>query len=165
MQQAFDKYLMFKNRLEKLYRHLHKQAKRQGISCYRIYDHDLPEFPFMIEIYEDKLYVAEYKRRHALSDEAHSAWLAECNKLMSDVLVIAPENIFFKTRQRKEGRLGQYQKINEEKNEFIVKENGLKFIVNLSDYLDTGLFLDHRNTRQMVREISDSRSVLNLFCY
>jgi 23S rRNA (cytosine1962-C5)-methyltransferase len=165
MEQAFGKYLMFKNRLEKLYRNLSKQAKRQGISCYRVYDHDLPEFPFMIEIYEDKLYVAEYKRRHGLSDEAHAAWLEDCGKLMSDVLMTAQENIFFKTRQRKEGRLGQYQKITEEKNEFIVEENGLKFIVNLSDYLDTGLFLDHRITRQMVREMSDRKSVLNLFCY
>jgi 23S rRNA (cytosine1962-C5)-methyltransferase len=165
MEQAFGKYIMFKNRLEKLYRHLGKQAKRQNISCYRVYDHDLPEFPFMIEVYEDKLYVAEYKRRHGLSDEAHEAWLAECSKIMTEVLVIQPENIFFKTRQRKEGRLGQYQKINEEKNEFVVQENGLKFIVNLSDYLDTGLFLDHRTTRQMVREMSEQKKILNLFCY
>jgi 23S rRNA (cytosine1962-C5)-methyltransferase len=165
MEQAFGKYIMFKNRLEKLYRHLGKQAKRQNISCYRVYDHDLPEFPFMIEVYEDKLYVAEYKRRHGLGDEAHEAWLAECSKIMTEVLAIPPENIFFKTRQRKEGRLGQYQKINEEKNEFVVQENGLKFIVNLSDYLDTGLFLDHRTTRQMVREMSEQKKILNLFCY
>lgn len=165
MQQAFDKYLMFQNRLEKVYRHLGKQAKRQGISCYRIYDHDLPEFPFIIELYEDKLYVSEYKRRHSMSDEQYEEWLEECKKIMAGVLQVTEENIFLKMRQRKEGRQGQYQKVDEVKNEFVVQENGLKFIVNLSDYLDTGLFLDHRITRQMVRELSNEKHVLNLFCY
>jgi 23S rRNA (cytosine1962-C5)-methyltransferase len=165
MQQAFDKYLMFRNRLEKVYKHLSKQAKRQGISCYRIYDHDLPEFPFIIEIYEDKLYVSEYKRKHALSDEEHEEWLEQCRKIISDILQLSEEAIFFRMRQRKEGRQGQYQKVDEAKNEFVVYENGLKFIVNLSDYLDTGLFLDHRITRQMVKELSNEKRVLNLFCY
>lgn len=165
MQQAFDKYLMFQNRLEKVYKHTGKQAKRQGIGCYRVYDHDLPEFPFLIEVYEDRLYVAEYKRRHTLTDEQHDEWLLHCKEIMAEVLGIGPDNIFLKLRQRKENRLGQYQKLNEEKAEFIVHENGLKFIVNLSDYLDTGLFLDHRLTRQMVRELADQKRVLNLFCY
>lgn len=165
MQQAFDKYLMFRNRLEKVYRHLSKQAKRQGISCYRIYDHDLPEFPFIIEIYEDKIYVSEYKRKHALSDEEHEEWLEQCRKIISDILQVSEEAIFFRIRQRKEGRQGQYQKVDEAKSEFVVYENGLKFIVNLSDYLDTGLFLDHRITRQMVKELSNKKRVLNLFCY
>lgn len=165
MQQAFGKYLMFRNRLEKVYRHLSKQARKQGISCYRIYDHDLPEFPFIIEIYEDKLYVSEYKRRHNMSEEEHDEWMEACIGVMAEVLSVSKDNIFLKLRQRKAGRLGQYQKLNEEKNEFIVQENGLQFIVNLSDYLDTGLFLDHRITRQMVREASDGKKVLNLFCY
>lgn len=165
MQQAFDKYLMFRNRLEKVYKHLSKQARKQGITCYRIYDHDLPEFPFLIEFYEDKLYVSEYKRRHTLSDEEHEEWLQGCKKIMAEVLSVSEPDVFFKMRQRKEGRQGQYQKLDEVKNEFIIHESGLKFIVNLSDYLDTGLFLDHRITRGMVREISDKKRVLNLFCY
>src|SRR4051812_13870521 len=111
MEQAFDKYLMFQNRLEKVHRHLGKQAKRQGITCYRVYDHDLPEFPFLIEIYEGRLYVSEYKRRHAMDDEEHEAWLTGCKKVMATVLEVPEENIFLKLRQRKEGRLGQYQKI------------------------------------------------------
>jgi 23S rRNA (cytosine1962-C5)-methyltransferase len=165
MQQPFGKYLMFQNRLEKVYKHLSKQAKRQNITCYRIYDHDLPEFPFIIEVYEDKLYVSEYKRKHAMSDEQHENWLDECKKVMAEVINVSVENIFLKMRQRKEGRTGQYQKVDELKNEFIVNENGLKFIVNLSDYLDTGLFLDHRITRQMFGELSTGKRVLNLFCY
>lgn len=165
MQQPFSKFLMFRNRLEKVFRHLSKQATRQGITCYRIYDHDLPEFPFIIEIYDDMLYVSEYKRHHNMSEEEHEAWWEECKKIMADVLHIVSENIFLKLRQRKEGRLGQYKKLDERKHEFIVNENGLKFIINLTDYLDTGLFLDHRITRQMVKEISKNKTVLNLFCY
>lgn len=165
MQQTFDKYSMFRNRLDKLYKHLGKQARRQHITCYRLYDHDLPQFPFIIEFYEDKLYVSEYKRKHTLTPEEHAEWLEQCVQIMVDVLHVNDEMIFTKLRQRKEGRLGQYQKTNERKDEFIVTENGLQFIVNLSDYLDTGLFLDHRITRQMVKELSNNKKVLNLFCY
>lgn len=165
MQQSFDKFLMFKNRLEKVYRHLSKQARRQNITCYRIYDHDLPEFPLLIELYEDKLYVAEYKRNHALSPGEHENWLVGCKAVMAEVLPVTAENIFVKLRQRKENRLGQYQKLDTRRSEFVVRENGLQFIVNLSDYLDTGLFLDHRITRQMVKELSHQKRVLNLFCY
>jgi 23S rRNA (cytosine1962-C5)-methyltransferase len=165
MQHSFDKFLSFQNRLEKMYRHLSKQARRQGITCYRVYDHDLPEAPFMIEIYEDKLYVSEYKRRHHLSEEEHEQWLEESLNVMARVTGIGKENIYVKMRQRKEGKAGQYQKVAEEKNEFVVQEAGLKFLVNLSDYLDTGLFLDHRITRQMVQEQCKGKRVLNLFCY
>jgi 23S rRNA (cytosine1962-C5)-methyltransferase len=165
MEQSFGKVLMFSNRLRKVYRHLQKQAARQGITCFRIYDHDLPEFPFIIEQYEDKLYVSEYKRNHRLTEEEHIAWLENCTQTMASVVGVPSENIFLKIRKRKEGRQDQYQKLEEERKEFIVSEGGLKFIVNLSDYLDTGLFLDHRLTRQMVREIARGRDVLNLFCY
>ena len=165
MQQPFDKFLMFRNRLEKVYRHLSKQARRQGISCYRIYDHDIPEAPFLIELYGDRLYVSEYKRRHNLDDEAHEQWLEECRMVMSEVVGVPKDHIFLRMRQRKAGRLGQYQKLDETKGEFIVEEGGLKFLVNLTDYLDTGLFLDHRVTRAMVRERSAGKRVLNLFCY
>jgi 23S rRNA (cytosine1962-C5)-methyltransferase len=165
MQQPFDKYLMFRNRLEKVFRHISKQARRQGITCYRIYDHDLPEFPFIIENYDGRLYVSEYKRRHGLSDEEHAQWMAECLHIMSSITGIIPEAIFTKLRQRNDHREKQYQKLAEERNEFVVEEGRLKFIVNLSDYLDTGLFLDHRLTRQMVREEAKGKRVLNLFCY
>lgn len=162
---AADKFEMFKNRLIKVYRHLQKIAKKQNISCYRIYDHDLPEFPFIIEKYDDKLYVSEYKRNHSLSEEAHEYWMDQSTRVMAEVLAVDPGNIFTKLRQRKAGREGQYQKTAETKSEFFVEENGLKFIVNLADYLDTGLFLDHRTTRKMVLEQSSGKRVLNLFAY
>lgn len=159
------KLTMFANRLVKVSKHLGKQAKQRKLSCYRVYDHDLPEFPFCIEYYGDKLYVAEYKRRHGMTEEEHDKWLQQSVDTISSVLNISPANIFLKLRQRKAGRLGQYQKTDQVQHEFEVEENGLKFIVNLSDYLDTGLFLDHRITRQMVREHSQGKKVLNLFAY
>jgi 23S rRNA (cytosine1962-C5)-methyltransferase len=162
---ANDKMIMFGNRLSKVFRHLSRQARRLGVSCYRVYDHDLPEFPFCIELYEEKLYVAEYKRRHGMNEEEHDRWMEESLGVVADVLKIPSANIFLKLRQRKPGRLGQYQKLDEAQHEFTVSENGLKFIVNLSDYLDTGLFLDHRLTRQIVRDECMGKKVLNLFSY
>jgi len=160
-----EKKQMFINRLTKVYRHRNKQAKRQNISCYRIYDHDLPEFPFAIDAYEDKLNVSEYKRRHGMEEDEHDQWLEESMAVLSSVTLVPMEKIFARERQRKAGRQGQYQKIDSSKNEFIIEENGLKFQINLSDYLDTGLFLDHRITREMVRNESAEKKILNLFCY
>jgi len=160
-----DKFIMFRNRLEKVYRHLGKQAKRMAITCYRLYDHDLPEFPFCIEIYEQNVYVAEYKRRHGMSEDEHDEWIGRSMIVICEILKVTEENIFLKLRQKKPGRLGQYQKTAERRSEFIVEENGLKFIVNLSDYLDTGLFLDHRITREKVRGEAKGKRVLNLFSY
>ena len=160
-----EKFIMFRNRLTKVFRHLSKQARRLGVSCYRIYDHDLPEFPLRVEIYGDKVYVAEYKRRHGLTDEAHDEWMEKSLAILTEIISIPRDHIFLKLRQRKPGRLGQYQKVDAAQNTFPVQENGLQFIVNLSDYLDTGLFLDHRVTRQMVREQARGKRVLNLFAY
>ncbi|MDP4259512.1 MAG: class I SAM-dependent methyltransferase [Bacteroidota bacterium] len=160
-----EKRQMFGNRLAKMARHLGKQAKRQSISCYRVYDHDLPEFPFCIELYEDRIYLAEYKRRHGMTDEEHLAWLEDCLPVITEVLGIPDERIYFRQRQRKAGRQGQYEKLSSEQEFFAVREGGLQFLVNLSDYLDTGLFLDHRITRGMVRNEARDKRVLNLFCY
>ncbi|MBC7946433.1 MAG: class I SAM-dependent methyltransferase [Chitinophagaceae bacterium] len=160
-----DKFQMFQNRLTKVYRHIGKQARRMGVTCYRVYDHDLPEFPLCIEVYEENGYVAEYKRRHGMTEDEHDSWMERCIEIISEVMTLNKANIFLKLRQRKPGRLGQYQKSGEEKHEFVVTEAGLKFRVNLSDYLDTGLFLDHRVTRQMVREGSKGKHILNLFAY
>jgi 23S rRNA (cytosine1962-C5)-methyltransferase len=161
-----DKFAMFKNRLLKVYKHKSKQAKRLNIFCYRIYDHDLPEFPFAIELYEDKLYVAEYRRRHNMTEEEHEAWLEKSFKIISEVLSLPVENIYSRERKRQSHReKQQYEKQNSTQQFFKIEENGLKFLVNLTDYLDTGLFLDHRITRAMVQSESYNKRVLNLFCY
>ncbi|MBS1590162.1 MAG: SAM-dependent methyltransferase, partial [Bacteroidetes bacterium] len=147
-----EKQSMFQNRLLKVWKHISKWARKQDIACFRFYDHDLPEFPFAIEWYEGVVHAAEYKRKHGMEEDEHADWLAQCKSTIALVLEIAPEQIFMKQRQRKAGRQGQYEKFGEEKQERIVHEGGLSFIINLTDYLDTGLFLDHRLTRSMVRE-------------
>ncbi len=160
-----EKYIMFRNRLAKVFRHISKIAKRQNISCYRTYDYDLPEFPFCIEIYDDKIYLAEYKKRFEMADKEHGEWLDECLKIISEITQISSEKIYARQRQRKEGREGQYEKLDSKEEFFAVHEQGLKFNVNLTDYLDSGLFLDHRITRNMVREEAKGKNMLNLFCY
>ncbi len=160
-----DKLQMFRNRLTKMYKHSSKLARRQNITCYRVYDHDLPEFPFCIEIYEDKVYLAEYQRRHGMTEEEHDTWLESCVPTVSEVLGIPDERIYFRERRRKAGRYGQYEKLASEQEFFIAKEAGLSFRINLTDYLDTGLFLDHRITRGMVCEEAKGKRMLNLFCY
>lgn len=162
---SIAKQEMFGNRLHKVYKHFSKIARKQNIACYRFYDHDMPEFPFVIENYNGVLHAAEYKRRHGMEDDEHEAWLQECRQIIATVTEIDADNIFMKVRQRKEGKEGQYQKFDTVKQEKIVPENGLNFIINLTDYLDTGLFLDHRITRNMVREEARGKRVLNLFCY
>ncbi|MBC7552519.1 MAG: class I SAM-dependent methyltransferase, partial [Taibaiella sp.] len=156
---------MFRNRLLKVWKHYSKLARRQDVACFRFYDHDLPEFPFAIEWLNGAVHGAEYKRRHGMEDDEHELWLQACKVVISEVLETAPELIYMKVRQRKEGRQGQYDKFAEEKTERIVPEGGFNFIVNLTDYLDTGLFLDHRITRGMVRDEAKGMHVLNLFCY
>jgi len=160
-----EKSEMFRNRLLKVYKHFSKLAKRQEVACYRFYDHDLPEFPFAIDWYNGVVHAAEYKRRHGMEDEEHEAWLQGCKEILAEVIEISADNIFMKVRQRKAGRQGQYEKFDEQKTERIVPEGGLNFIINLTDYLDTGLFLDHRITRGLVREEAKGMNVLNLFCY
>ncbi len=156
---------MFQNRLLKVWKHFSKLARRQEISCFRFYDHDLPEFPFAIEWLDGAVHAAEYKRRHGMEDDEHAIWLEACKTTISQVLETPMEFIFMKVRQRKAGRQGQYEKFDEQRTEKIVSEGGLNFILNLTDYLDTGLFLDHRITRGMVKADAAGKNVLNLFCY
>ena len=160
-----EKFSMFHNRLVKVHRHLSKQAARLGITCYRLYDRDLPEFPLIIDRYGDRVQVAEYRSRHTLTEEEHDAWLEGSVGVVSDVLGVPDENIYLKERKRKSNRSDQYSREDDKGEFFEVTEDGLRFLVNLGDYLDTGLFLDHRLTRGMVRKASAGKRVLNLFCY
>jgi 23S rRNA (cytosine1962-C5)-methyltransferase len=160
-----EKATMFRNRLTKVFRHLSKSAKKQAIDCYRIYDHDLPEFPLCIEKYEDWLYVAEYRRNHHMEEAEHEQWLEACKAMIGEITGMAASRIVLRTRQRKSNRQDQYQKLDDEQQFLEVQEQGLRFKINLTDYLDTGLFLDHRITRLLVRNQSAGKRVLNLFCY
>ncbi|RME98714.1 MAG: SAM-dependent methyltransferase [Bacteroidetes bacterium] len=155
----------FANRLHKMARHYGKWARRQGLSCYRIYDADIPEFPVIVDAYGEHLYVAEYYRAKLQEDEAaYRLWRRELRATITEVLGIGGEKLHFKLRQRQKGKQ-QYQKAEAHGRDLVVTENGLKFWVNLDDYLDTGLFLDHRNLRQRVRQEAEAKRVLNLFAY
>src|SRR5579863_4480258 len=98
-----EKLQMFRNRLTKMFRHVSRLANRQQVSCYRVYDHDIPEFPFCIEVYGENIYLAEYKRHHGMTDEQHDAWLDSCLPVISEVLEIPVSKIYLRQRQRKEG--------------------------------------------------------------
>ena len=162
-----EKLQMFENRLLKNYKHRIKQAKRQNISCWRLYDHDLPEYPICVEIYEDYIYIAEYNRRHALTDEEHAIWLADTKTIIAAITGIAIDNMYLRVRKRMDHKEEQYEKDEAVTASKIitVQESGLKFLVNLTDYLDSGLFLDHRLTRQMVQAEAKDTEFLNLFSY
>ncbi len=154
----------FANRLAKMHKHLGKWARRQGITCYRVYDNDIPGTPLAIDIYENIVHVAEYARDHGMEPDEHAAWLDSCVAVIGEVLDVSPKLIYLKFRQRQKG-LQQYERFARTGAEYIVRENGLRFIINPSDYLDVGLFLDHRITRQMIREEASGKRVLNLFAY
>lgn len=159
-----DKFTMFANRLEKRLRHLSKWARRQDISCFRVYDDDLPEFPLAIDLYEDVLHVAEYARPHGMEPDEHVAWLEGCLATLTAVFDIPSNRIYLKFRLRQKG-LRQYERFARTGAEYIVREGGLRFFINPADYLDTGLFLDHRRTRSLVRDEAGGKRVLNLFAY
>lgn len=154
----------FENRLKKLGHHLRRFPTRRGITCYRIYDRDVPEIPLAIDRYEDCLHIAEYERPHDRTVAQQADWMERMQEIVANVLETPREKIFLKQRRRQRG-LTQYERYSEEGFYREVQEGGLKFLVNLSDYLDTGLFLDHRNTREMVRKEAEGKRVLNLFAY
>jgi 23S rRNA (cytosine1962-C5)-methyltransferase len=130
-----------------------------------LYDRDLPEFPLIIDVYENELLVTEYRSQHRLSHDEYIAWLDGSLLVVKKVLNKTDDQIHIKERKVKESRQDQYAKTASVKDFMVVHEGGLAFLVNLTDYLDTGLFLDHRITRSMVREKSNGKKVLNLFCY
>lgn len=154
----------FENRLRKNLKHIRKWARRQGITCYRVYDLDIPSFPLCVDIYGDFVHVAEYKAKHGMEEEEHAEWLMGSLHVIASVLEVDIDNIFLKLRERQKG-LKQYEKFSYESFGTWVDEFGAQLWVNFTDYLDTGLFLDHRNTRAWVRAEAQGKRVLNLFSY
>ncbi len=152
----------FKNRLQKNQRHWGKWARRRGISCYRIYDRDIPEFPLAIDWYEAQVHAQTFSRRGFEEQEREQE--ERIAQAICEVFEIKPQELAFKTRQRQRG-LSQYEKTGARGRPFTVHEAGLAFEVDLHSYLDTGLFLDHRITRALVRDRSAGKRVLNLFAY
>ena len=155
---------MLVNRLRKNLRNVGKWARQQNISCYRLYDNDLPEYAFAIDVYDDKVYMAEYQAPSHIPAEKVEERQAQTLAAVREVLQIPPAHIYLKTRQRQRGT-SQYEALDKSREFFVVTEGAAKLWVNLKDYLDTGLFLDHRPIRRFIFENSRDRRFLNLFSY
>jgi len=155
---------MVKNRIEKNFRHLHKRAEREGIECWRVYYADLPEYAAAVDIYGDHLHIQEYAAPASIDENKALTRWRELVRAAGEALGVPRERIALKQRLRGKGG-EKYGRMQERGEFFEVREDGLKFLVNLHDYLDTGLFLDHRPLRARVRELSKDKRFLNLFCY
>jgi 23S rRNA (guanine2445-N2)-methyltransferase / 23S rRNA (guanine2069-N7)-methyltransferase len=155
---------MFKNRLKKNVKHVSRWAKRNNIECYRVYDVDLPEYAAAIDVYGEWVYVQEYQAPASIDIRKARQRIKQIIDVVPEVLTVDASKLVIKTRQQQKG-INQYEKQSNDKQELTIHENGLQFIVNLHDYLDTGIFLDHRDTRVMIRDWAKDKDFLNLFAY
>lgn len=159
------------NRLKKNSKHLQRWAKRNDVSCYRVYDADLPEFAFSLDIYQSDIsadtrwfHLQEYQAPKTIEADIAEQRIELAKIAVQRTFEIDESLLFCKTRQRQRGKK-QYQKQDNQGELFQVREGDAVLLVNLSDYLDSGLFLDHRITRQRIKQMAKHKSVLNLFCY
>jgi 23S rRNA G2069 N7-methylase RlmK/C1962 C5-methylase RlmI len=157
---------MLGNRLLKRFRHLKKWARRTGTDAFRLYDRDIPEIPLVLDFYGGAVAGALYKRPYEKDEREEAAWLKAMSAAVSGALEIPEERIFIRERrQLKERPRDQYRRTGERNFIRNIREGDLRFSVNLSDYLDTGLFPDRRKMRLLIREAAAGKRVLNLFCY
>jgi len=155
---------MFANRLQKNRKRLQKWVKQQAIECYRLYDADMPEYAVAVDCYGDWVHVAEYAAPASIDEAAAELRLRDAVAAIPVALNIDPQRVVLKQRARQRGAK-QYEKF-AQRGEFMeVREGAARLLVNLTDYLDTGLFLDHRPVRKKIAELSAGKSFLNLFCY
>lgn len=154
----------FINRLGKNIKHQLKWAKRHGLEAWRIYDKDIPQFPFAVDVYGEHIHLQEYDTGWLMHPEEYRQWLADVCEAVQFVTGFPAQNIHLKQRARQKGT-AQYEKTGTSGEDFIVCEHGRRFWVNLDKYLDTGLFLDHRNTRKKVGDTAAGKRFLNLFSY
>lgn len=155
---------LFASRLAKRARHLRKWPTKQDIHCFRLYERDIPEIPLVVDRIEDHLHIVEFERPHDRDLGQHADWLELMAKTAGETLKVDRRKVFLKRRARQRG-LTQHERVDEANYEIEVREGGLRFWCNLSDYVDTGLFLDHRIARGMVRDAAKDKRVLNLFGY
>lgn len=152
------------NRLGKNLKHQLKWAKRQNLEAWRIYDRDIPQYPFAIDVYGEHIHLQEYDTGWLMHEDEYQQWLDEICQAVQFVTGLPLNNIHLKQRARQKG-ITQYEKTGQTGEDFIVHEHGRQFWVNLDKYLDTGLFLDHRNTRKKIGELAENKRFLNLFAY
>ncbi|WP_367608009.1 bifunctional 23S rRNA (guanine(2069)-N(7))-methyltransferase RlmK/23S rRNA (guanine(2445)-N(2))-methyltransferase RlmL [Legionella sp. W05-934-2] len=159
-----DRAQMFYNRLKKNAQHLKKWAGRQAIDCYRVYDADLPDYAFAIDCYGDCVVVQEYAPPVTVPIHKAEQRSLEAMQVIPLVLDVPPGHIFVKQRRQQKGKQ-QYDKLSDKGKEVIVHEGDIQVKVNLTDYLDTGLFLDHRPMRKRLAKVAANKRLLNCFCY
>lgn len=152
---------MLENRLRKNLKRLRRWTEREGVTCYRVYDADVPEYNVAIDWYDGAAVVQEYERPRSVDAAVAERHLRDAMLVVPEVLGVDPSEVTLRVRRRGV----QYERLAEEGRFREVREGGLRFLVNLTDYLDTGLFLDHRRIRSMVRELARGRDFLNLFAY
>ena len=155
----------FENRLRKNAKPRFAWSKREKVTAFRLYDLDIPEWPFAVDWYAGHAHVMEYPRRRQLRDGSLDEARAEVVRAIGAVLELPEEKIFTKTHEKHPWGRSQYERVAGSSVKVTVEEHGLQFECNLSDYLDTGLFLDHRVTRARVRKEAAGKRVLNLFAY
>jgi 23S rRNA (guanine2445-N2)-methyltransferase / 23S rRNA (guanine2069-N7)-methyltransferase len=154
----------FQNRLKKNDKKYRALAKREQINCYRIYDADIPEYNVAVDRYDDKIVVFEYAAPKTIDEVVAKKRLADVMLIVPKVLNVSNDDLALKVREKKKG-VKQYDQMDKKNLTFVVQEYGINFLVNIHDYLDTGIFLDHRITRKKIGELSKDKSVLNLFAY
>lgn len=160
--------VMLANRLKKNARNLEKWRRREQISCYRLYDADLPEYALAVDVYEsDARYLSaqEYEAPGGIDQKLARRRLREALGVIAEALEVPPEHLFFKVRRRQRGSKAQYERLGGHHRFHEVTEDGLRFLVNFEDYLDTGLFLDHRDTRRLLGSLARGKHYLGLFGY
>ncbi|MCP4674162.1 MAG: SAM-dependent methyltransferase [Deltaproteobacteria bacterium] len=150
---------MLVNRTRKNQKKLRRWVEEEGITCYRLYDRDIPEIPLTVDWYEGRLHILAFTKDSLPGRDEVEVLVSA----LASHLDVPPEKVFLKQKERKQG--AQYEKVSKEAARFVVSEGGLKFMVNLSDYVDTGLFLDHRRTRKLVADEARGKRFLNLFSY
>ncbi|WP_421681790.1 bifunctional 23S rRNA (guanine(2069)-N(7))-methyltransferase RlmK/23S rRNA (guanine(2445)-N(2))-methyltransferase RlmL [Stutzerimonas urumqiensis] len=155
---------MFANRLKKNLRQFGKWARREGIECYRLYDADMPEYALAIDLYGDRIHVQEYAPPRSIDADKAQARLLDALAAIPQALGIDASQVVVKRRERQSGTR-QYERQGSEGMFREVEEGGVKLLVNLTDYLDTGLFLDHRPLRLRIQREAAGKRFLNLFCY
>ena len=154
----------FANRLKKNMKNLSKWAEREQIHCYRVYDADIPEYAVAVDRYEDWLHVQEYVPPKSIDAQVAERRLLDILAVLPEVTGVPAEQIVLKRRERQSGKR-QYEKQSDDKRTMEVREGQIKVLVNLRDYLDTGLFLDHRPVRLSIAKQASGKRFLNLFCY
>ena len=154
----------FANRLQKNIKKIEKWAKQQGLDAYRLYDADLPEYNLAVDRYADHIVVQEYAAPKNIDENKARQRLLDAVNATLQVTGIETNKLILKVRQKQKGT-NQYEKLANKGEYFYVNEYGAKLWVNLTDYLDTGLFLDHRLTRKMLGKMAQGKDFLNLFAY